>query len=158
LIRTTSATLTPVDVGQQYYSLSSDANSGWVPDAVSAAFGLSKVYDYCSARHARNSTDGHGSSIIANVRFGINYPDAFCSQQLHEMVFGDGYSSSVDVCGHELTHGVIDSVGVDGVLNYAYQSGALNEAFPDIFGEMVEARTYGTNDWLIGSQLGPFSS
>ena len=49
--------------------------------------------------------------------------------------------------GLELTHAVTTS-SVD--LVYQDQSGALNEAFSDIFGEMVEARTKGTPDWLKG--------
>src|SRR5260370_29956440 len=71
------------------------------------------------------------------------------------MFFGkaDRYAGSLDVIGHEVTHGVADSIGSQGVLFYRAQSGALNESFADIFGEMIEARTKGTNDWLIGSQL-----
>ena len=48
---------------------------------------------------------------------------------------------------------MVFSIGSQGVLFYQAQSGALNESFADIFGEMIEARTKGTNDWLIGSQL-----
>jgi Zn-dependent metalloprotease len=35
------------------------------------------------------------------------------------------------------------------------QSGALDEALSDIFGEMVEARTRGKNDWIVGTELTP---
>ncbi len=38
--------------------------------------------------------------------------------------------------GHELTHGVIEH---SANLLYQDQPGALNEAFADIFGEMIEA-------------------
>ena len=48
---------------------------------------------------------------------------------------------------HELTHGVTDATAN---LVYLNQSGALNEAFSDIFGEMVQARTKGTPDWIVG--------
>lgn len=149
----TPASSNPQNLGNPVYAASASANSGWGPDAVSAAYGMSEVFDYYSLRHGRNSYDGSGSSLIACVRVGIGFQNAFWTQQLKLMVFGDGYPRSLDVCGHEVTHGVINSIGNGGVLDYAGQSGALNEAFADIFGEMVEARSAGTNDWLMGSQL-----
>lgn len=57
----------------------------------------------------------------------------------------------MDVVGHEFAHGVTDfSAG----LKYENQSGALNEAMSDIFGEMVELYVNGSNDWLIGKNSG----
>jgi hypothetical protein len=58
------------------------------------------------------------------------------------------------VTGHEVTHGVIHSIGANPILDYEKQSGALNESFSDIFGEMIEARANGgMPDWLIGTVL-----
>jgi len=151
--RNTPTTSAPQELGNPVYSASTSANSGWIPDAVSAAYGLGQTFDYYRVKHGRNSFDGSGGSLIGCVRVGIRFPNAFWTEQLQLVVFGDGYSRSLDVCGHEVTHGVIYSIGDGGVLDYFGQSGALNEAFADIFGEMVEARTKGTNDWLIGSQL-----
>lgn len=66
----------------------------------------------------------------------------------------DRYAASLDVIGHELTHGVANSVGTKGVLEYTGQSGALNESFADIFGEMIESRSNGGSpDWLLGTVL-----
>ena len=67
--------------------------------------------------------------------------------------FGDGlpFAGALDVVGHELTHAVIQ---YSANLIYQNQPGALNESFSDIFGEMVEARTTGRPDWLIGQALG----
>ncbi len=42
---------------------STNPNSWSPPDAVSAAFGLSRTFDYYRDRHARNSLDGNGGSI-----------------------------------------------------------------------------------------------
>ena len=50
-----------------------------------------------------------------------------------------------------MTHGVTSSTSK---LEYQNQSGALNEAMSDIFGEAVEARTRGASDWLHGADLG----
>ena len=135
-------------------SQSASPTTGWDADAVDAAFGLSETYDYYLERHARNSLDAHGGSIIGFVHFGQAYANAFWSSQTRTMQFGDGFTKSIDVNGHELTHGVINNTGDGGILEYHDQSGALNESFADIYGEMVEARTFSRPDWLKGAQLG----
>jgi bacillolysin len=137
-------------LGSPVLSTSSSATSGWVPDAVGAAFGLGQTYDYYLARHNRNSLDGAGGSISGFVRVGINWRNAFWTQAYKIMVFGDTLPDGLDVCAHELTHGVIFSTGDGGILNYHDQPGAINESLADIFGENVEAFIKGTNDWLIG--------
>lgn len=73
---------------------------------------------------------------------------------------GDGVNYgpviSLDVVGHEITHGVTE---YSANLAYSYESGALNESFSDIFGESIEKFATGTNDWLMGADLGtPFRS
>lgn len=137
-----------------HYVVSASSNSWSNPDAVSAAYNLSQTYDYYLDRFSRSSYNGSGSNIFAVVRIG-GLANAFWSGVHSRMFFGntDRYAGSLDVIGHEVTHGAVFSVGSQGVLFYQMQSGALNEAFADIFGEMIEARTKGTNDWLIGSQL-----
>ncbi|MEE9423443.1 MAG: M4 family metallopeptidase [Methylococcales bacterium] len=130
---------------------SQNPNSGWPQAAVSAAFTLSATYDYYSEVHQRNSIDGNGGSIIALVRVGSNYNNAFWNGQL--IAFGDAqaFPAALDVVGHELTHGVTTSTAN---LIYRNQSGALNEAFSDILGEAIEAHTFGQADWVNGAQLG----
>jgi Zn-dependent metalloprotease len=77
------------------------------------------------------------------------------------MVFGDGdgeiftrFTISVDVIGHELTHGV---TGSECNLAYHGQSGALNESISDVFGSLVKQKlrkqTADKADWLIGQGL-----
>jgi Zn-dependent metalloprotease len=77
------------------------------------------------------------------------------------MVFGDGdgelfnrFTASLDVVGHELTHGVTED---EAQLEYAYQSGALNESISDVFGSLVKQKTQNQTadqaDWLIGAEL-----
>ena len=126
--------------------------SGWLPDTVSASYNLSQAYDYYLERHNRNSFDDQGASIPAIVRIGGEHQNnAFWTGSV--MGFGDGelYAGALDVVGHELTHAVIQ---YSANLIYQNQPGALNESFSDIFGEMVEARTAGRPDWLVGQQLG----
>lgn len=123
-----------------------------VPAAVSAAFHFSETYDYFLDRHGRDSLDGQGANITAIVRVG-DYDNASWHGNLRVMLFGDvrPFAGSLDIVAHELSHGVTEtSAG----LIYENQSGALNEAFSDIFGEMVEGRSLGQHDWIIGSGLG----
>lgn len=56
--------------------------------------------------------------------------------------------SSTDILGHEYTHAV---TGATSALTYSNESGALNESFSDIFGEMIENYVEGSNDWLMGN-------
>ena len=136
--------------------------SSFLPDAVSAAYNLSQVYDYYWNRHGRKSFDEDvdddgvkdGASIHAIVRYGENYKNAFWIPGSNLIVFGDGrpFAGALDIVGHELTHGVIEH---SANLLYQDQPGALNEAFADIFGEMIEARTKdGEPDWITGRDLG----
>ena len=131
---------------------SEQLRSGWVPDAVSAAYNLSEVYDYYRDRHERDSFDGQGASITAIVRLGQDFNNAFWNPGLNLLAFGDAqkYAGALDIVGRELTHGVITH---SANLVYRDQPGALNEAFADIFGEMIEAWTEGEPDWLIGTKL-----
>lgn len=129
---------------------SGSAVSWAIPAAVSAAFNFSETFDYFYDRHGRNSLDNAGGNISAIVR--AAFDNAFWNGTLGVMVFGNAkpYPASLDVVAHELSHGVTEK---SAELIYENQSGALNEAFSDIFGEMAEARSRGRCDWLVGSEL-----
>ncbi len=130
----------------------STANGGWIPDAVSASFGFSETYDYFLERHNLNSLDNQGSSITATVRVGQNLTNAFFVPAQQAMFFGTGdvFAGALDVVGHELAHGVVNN---SSNLVYQDQSGALNESFADIMGTLVQARTNGSIEWVIGDQF-----
>jgi len=143
------------DTNLVYDVVSTTPNSWTNADAVSAAFNFSQVYDYFFQRHGRNSFDGNGSSLRAIVRIG-GLANAFWRTDHKLMGFGDvdRYPGALDVTGHEVSHGVINSIGANPILDYENESGALNESFSDIFGEMIEARSNGgLPDWLIGAVL-----
>jgi bacillolysin len=134
------------------FLIESVAADNWLPEAVSALFNFGQTYDYFFERHGRNSIDGNGANVQAVVRV-AQMANAFWSGDLKMMFFGDAlpYAGALDVVGHELAHGVTQS---SADLIYELQSGALNEAMSDIFGEMVEARAVGRADWQIGTDLG----
>jgi bacillolysin len=142
----------PQDGLKTIFLVESPAANTWLPDAVSALFNFGLTYDYFFQRHGRNSIDGNGANVQAVVRV-AQMENAFWSGDLKMMFFGDvlPYAAALDVVGHELAHGVTQS---SADLIYETQSGALNEAMSDIFGEMVEARAAGRPDWQLGTDLG----
>lgn len=106
------------------------------------------TYWYYSNLFSRDSIDGVGMRIISTVHFGSGYANAFWNGE--QMVYGDGFSNAMDVVSHELTHGVTN---MESNLFYYYQSGAINESFSDVFGELTEKYWLGDADWLLGEDL-----
>jgi Zn-dependent metalloprotease len=133
-----------------YNTTSSLPNAGWIADGVSAAANFAYVYDYYYNEHNQDSMDGEGLSLLAIVRLGQNFANAYYNPAFNLMGFGDAepFAGALDVVAHELTHGVTEH---SANLVYQNESGALNESFSDIFGESVEAYVSGTPDWLLGS-------
>ncbi|MFH1207497.1 MAG: M4 family metallopeptidase [Patescibacteria group bacterium] len=72
----------------------------------------------------------------------------------------DGYSINfcqdyevLDVVGHEYNHAVATfAIPPDG-FTYSYESGALSEAYADIFGEAAQNYVEGSSDWQMGEDL-----
>ncbi len=128
--------------------------------AVNEAYdSLGTTFDFYWQVFQRNSIDNAGLPLNASVHYGTGYNNAFWNGQ--QMVFGDGdgqafnrFTISVDVIGHELTHGV---TGSEANLLYTGESGALNESISDVFGSLVRQfklqQTSGQADWLIGLGL-----
>jgi hypothetical protein len=121
--------------------------------------GLGATWELYATAYARNSLDGRGLPLLASVHYGTDYDNAFWDGS--QMVFGDGdgryfqrFTASVDVIGHELTHGVTE---LTAGLTYRGQPGALNESISDVFGSLVRQRLLGQRadeaDWLIGADL-----
>ncbi|WP_404370642.1 M4 family metallopeptidase [Corallococcus coralloides] len=129
------------------------------PAVDEAYVGLGATYDLYWDVYGRNSIDGNGMPLNGHVHYGSGYDNAFWDGE--RMVFGDGdgelfnrFTISVDVIGHELTHGVTEH---EGPLAYFLQAGALNESLSDCFGSIVKQRllnqTAEQADWLIGAGL-----
>jgi len=134
--------------------------------AVNEAYdGAGLTYTFYSEIYSRNSIDNLGMRIDSTVHYDRSFDNAFWNGE--QMVYGDGdedlpeaerlfnrFTSSLDVIGHELTHGVIQ---YEANLVYASQPGALNEHFADVFGSLVKQRslgqTAGQADWIIGQGI-----
>ena len=121
--------------------------------------GLGATWELYATAYGRNSLDDHGLPLLASVHYGRDYDNAFWDGT--QMVFGDGdgryfrrFTASLDVIGHELTHGVTE---LTAGLTYRGQPGALNESVSDVFGSLVRQRLLGQRadeaDWLIGADL-----
>jgi Zn-dependent metalloprotease len=108
-----------------------------------AHWGAEIVYDYYLNKFNRNSFDNQGGIIKNYVHRGVKYNNAGWNGLSMSYGDGDGITegpqSALDVCGHELTHAVIQ---YSANLFYQNESGALNESFADIFGTAIEF--YGT--------------
>ncbi|MBC8074853.1 MAG: M4 family metallopeptidase, partial [Chloroflexales bacterium] len=116
------------------------------------------TYDFFQSRFGRDSIDGKGTPLISLVRYCT--PTATCPYQNafwngRQMTYGAGFASADDVVAHELTHAVTQ---FSSNLFYYYQSGAINEALSDVFGEIIDLTDNRGNDaagvrWQLGEDL-----
>jgi Zn-dependent metalloprotease len=133
--------------------LAADGDNNWPQDAlVDAHWGVAQVYDYYFQVHGRDSFDNAGAQMTSTAHYRANYVNAAWNGS--QVYFGDGNGIdsgplvALDVAGHEFTHAVTD---YEADLIYQGESGALNEAWADIFGTVIEFyATPGKADWLIG--------
>ena len=127
--------------------------------AVDAQYGTAVTWDYFKNVHGRNGIANNGAGAYNRVHYSTRYNNAFWSDGCFCMTYGDGDGSSftplvsLDVAGHEMTHGVTSRTAG---LVYSGESGGLNEATSDIFGAMVEfyaANVADAGDYLIGEKI-----
>ncbi|MGE5828988.1 MAG: proprotein convertase P-domain-containing protein [Micromonosporaceae bacterium] len=115
-------------------------NSNRQSAGADAHYGAALTFDYYKNVHGRNGIFGNGTGVPSRVHYSSGYVNAFWDGA--QMTYGDGSGNakplvSIDVAGHEMSHGVTENV-VPGGLTYSGESGGLNEATSDIFGNMVE--------------------
>lgn len=132
-----------------------NVNSAQDEAATDAHWGAEMTYDYYLNTHGRQSIDNNNMVIKSYVHYGTNYFNAFWDGD--KMAYGDGSGGAtaltcLDIAGHEMTHGVTQFTSG---LNYVNESGALNEAFSDIFGTTIEFYAKpSTANWLVGNEIG----
>lgn len=148
------------------YPISNEKNNDDV--ALDAHWGAEVVLDYWKNIHNRSSYDDKGTKVFNYVHYGDAYDNAFWNGSA--MTYGDGsYQggtnpngsfaplTSMDVCAHEIGHGVCEFTAD---LVYANESGAMNEGFSDIWAASVESYVLTQIDnslpydpWGIGEQI-----
>ncbi|MGB3549612.1 MAG: M4 family metallopeptidase [Candidatus Binatus sp.] len=141
----------------------------WSPAGVSAHANASAVSEFLRNVLRRNNIDNKGGPMNSSINCvvaaessdGRQWFNAFWNGT--QMVYGqrkDGanllsLSVDLDVVGHEMFHGVTDH---SSRLEYAGQSGALNESYSDIFGVIIanfsnaDVRKW---NWEVGEGLSP---
>lgn len=119
---------------------------------------MKNVYDTYHDLFGRDSWDGSGGSMISTVHH-CSIPGVAARWETdNQAIFMDtgsgSYSDCLDIVGHEFTHGVSIHSG----LGTGREAGALNEAWSDIFGAVVEIHTRPNNSsgwWIIGEDCAP---
>jgi hypothetical protein len=138
------------DDGDSY----TDSDNNWTGGsnekqmAITSLWAVREATNYYAEVHNRIGFDGSGDfvEIFNNMSFddqdcaGCNASwDSFNDNM--NIGYGNTHSSmlddynTIDICGHELTHGVIEE---SSAIDYDGMSGAVNESFADIFGNMIE--------------------
>ncbi|WP_020136317.1 M4 family metallopeptidase [Streptomyces sp. 351MFTsu5.1] len=148
-------------------TLFTDADNHWgtgatsdrATAAVDAQYGTDVTWDYYKNVHGRNGIGGDGKGSYNRVHYGNAYNNAFWDDSCFCMTYGDGDGTqlgplvSLDVAGHEMSHGVTSKTAA---LTYSGESGGLNEATSDIFGSLVEfyaGNSSDAGDYLIGEKI-----
>lgn len=87
-----------------------------------------------------------------NIEYNLSIANAYFDG-VWGIHFGTGYITD-DVVPHEWSHGYTQT---GNGLIYAYESGAMNEAFSDIFGESIDILNYDTTDPDVHRTIWPTS-
>jgi bacillolysin/neutral peptidase B len=143
--------------------------SPWHGGAVSAHVNAAAVAVFLRSVLRRSNIDAKGGPMKSSVNCVVTAESADGRQWFNafwngdQMVYGQrragadllSLAVNLDVVAHEMFHGVTDFTAR---LEYAEQSGALNESISDIFGVIIsngantDPRTW---DWEVGEGLSP---
>lgn len=142
-----------------------NSESDVASEASDAHYGVAATWDFYKNTFSRNGiyNDGVGVKSIVNVIFqSAGYRGggnaAWYGSPYKFMAYGSGDTTwypvvSIDVAGHEMSHGVTEAVNG---LVYSNDAGGLNEASSDIMGAMVEFSANNAadpGDYLIGEEI-----
>ena len=124
-------------------------------NATSAHWAAEMTWDLYSTVYGRNGTNNSNRQVKVLVDYTGLIDNAYYEYsgggndkvRVGTTSVGNRTIASLDVIGHEITHGLTNATAD---LAYENESGALNESFSDIFGFMVERRSQPNFNWLIG--------
>lgn len=129
-------------------------NTTWTGNsaALDVHWGTEKFVEFLNVELGRNGYDGNGKKIRAMV--GYPFQNAFWNG--YYLGYGVGNNNtlasptSLDIVGHEYTHAMLDEIVG---FQYGGESGAIEEAYSDIFGELIEHFVKGSADWKVGAEI-----
>lgn len=125
-----------------------------------------EIYDYYDKVLGRKSYDNRGGKIIVNIgikekAFGLKGWEQACwigglmNQMFIGSLNGVSLSAAKDTLAHEFTHGVVEYTSKfvkkpkKKDFNKAFETGALNEAYADILGSLIEGKNWLINDSIL---------
>lgn len=134
-----------------------DSDDVWAADQsnnTSAHWGVNRAWDYFKTTHGRSGMNNANSEVRIFAGSTVTGASFFNTGGKDHLEFGTSVPfggttnfASLDVCGHEFTHGVVRNEANFGP---AGEPGALNESFADIFGTLVENfQRGGAINWTI---------
>ena len=114
---------------------------------------LQKTYEYFYSIGLDHYDNNPNTEMIVSQFHNNSVPPAGRSGNTVRFAYDMNYAT-MDVMAHEWTHVIISQYSQ---LEYKKESGALNESFCDIFGEMAEQFAESNNslvDYLLGEDIG----
>lgn len=132
---------------------------------VDAHYAARKFYDYFLSVHNRNGINGSGGPGYFTSIDGVTKLDGSVVGCTSNYAFWTGNYAclgsaggenqawvSLDITGHELTHGVVQYTAGLYIVN---EPGAINESMADIFGNMIERNVRGesASNWKVGEDF-----
>jgi len=159
-----------IDNAVQYFSADNTWTTPLQQSAAQCLWGIRSTYNYYKNTHSWKGfkDNNYHIDIYNNALFdasggGTTGQNGFWKKTgIKEYIrFGAGADltnpgdewGTLDGCGHEFTHAVTYH---NSGLEYSYESGALNESFSDIFGEIVQRYATGSSnlDYLVLGDIG----
>jgi Zn-dependent metalloprotease len=150
--------------GKNYVGGGSNSVNGQTA-AVDAMWALRTSYDLLKNTQHWLGINGKNGATHVGVHGVSSYPNAWFDSacgcvHVTDNAAGSKQLASISLMGHELSHGLTAATAN---LTYVGESGALNEAASDIFGQMAQAYASSGaggsllpnsgNSWLIGQEL-----
>lgn len=146
---------------QYNYSVSTNKDVWDDPSAISAHYNGGRAYEYFKNTFGRESINGDRGNIESFYNVveddGSQMDNAFWTGAA--IFYGNGnqafdkpLSAGLDVAGHEMSHGVIQTTAN---LRYEGESGALNESFADVFGTMIERESWQIGEDVVNPRIFP---
>lgn len=142
--------------------ITSPDNSGWQDSHLLAYANYIQAYDFYASMGIY-SVDGFGTPILITVDWCDKDHNSVNNACYYGVIDGwacfgvsrsNRYCDALDIVVHEFTHGITAN-SIQGSF-YQNETGAINEAYSDIMGNLIEMRSGATDDttWLVGENSG----